>query len=166
MNLLFRSPNDDLIAMQSPIESSDYEGLQLDTRAVDNTDKTLNPFQGYSDEKAYLSKTTEIRGPQRSHDFTATTGDGVGSAGTGDSVVSSEPKRRICGLRRQFFWILFSVLFAVIVVAAIVGGLVGGRHSSAANPTALAPAPAAPNSSAPTPSLSYALLRCHQQALF
>lgn len=145
---------------QSPIESSDYEGLQLDTRAVDNTDKTLNPFQGYSDEKAYLSQTTEIRGPPRSNNSTATTSDGVGSAGTGDSSESSKPKKRICGLRRPSFWILFSVLLAIIIVAAIVGGLVGGRHSSAANSIAHDPASAAPSSPASNSSLSYVLLRC------
>ncbi|SLM37184.1 hypothetical protein LPUS_06915 [Lasallia pustulata] len=140
---------------KSPVDSSDYEGLQLDTRAVDNTDKTLNPFQGYSDEKAYLSQTTAIRGPPRSNNSAATTTDGVVSAVTDDSIASPEPKKRICGLRRQTFWILLSVILAIAVVAAIVGGLVGGlRHSSAAKSNAHAPAPAATSSSAPTPTLA------------
>ena len=66
-----------------------------------------------------------------------------------------EPKpRRICGLRRRTFWIVFVVLLALVIVAAIVGGVVGGmKHSSDTSPpsTSAAPASAAPTASgAPT----------------
>ena len=145
---------------QSPIDSSDYEGLQLDTRAVDNTDKNLNPFQGYGDEKAYLSQSTEARGRQRSPKSTATTTDGAGSAGTEDSIVPPEPKKRRCGVRRRTFCILFGVILAITIAAAIVGGVVGGRrHPSATKSTSHAPAPAAPSPSASPANLPYVLVR-------
>lgn len=60
--------------------------------------------------------------------------------------------RRICGLRRRTFWILFMVVLAVIIAAAIVGGVVGGmKHSSSDISAPTTPAPAAPIASlAPT----------------
>lgn len=61
-----------------------------------------------------------------------------------------EPRtRRICGLRRGLFWLMFGVVLALVIVAAVVGGVVGGsRHSSkpsvapGSNPPAV---PANPN---------------------
>lgn len=60
--------------------------------------------------------------------------------------------RRICGLRRRTFSILFMALLAVIIAAAIVGGVVGAMdHSSSNIATPASPAPAAPTASlAPT----------------
>lgn len=67
--------------------------------------------------------------------------------------VPPEPTpRRICGLRRRTFWILFVVVLAVIIAAAIVGGVVGGtRTSSSAISAPSTTAPVAPIASlAPT----------------
>ena len=61
-----------------------------------------------------------------------------------------DPKpRRICGMRRRTFWILFTILLAVIVVAAIVGGVIGGmKHPSNTSAPSTTAAPAA--AAAPT----------------
>ncbi len=56
--------------------------------------------------------------------------------------------RKICGLRRRTFWILFMALLAVIIAAAIVGGVVGGmKHSSSDTSASSTPASAAPTAS-------------------
>ena len=60
---------------------------------------------------------------------------GTEQKGFADSIGSPpEPRvRRICGLRRGVFWLLFGIVLAVVIVAAVVGGVVGGtRHSSGA----------------------------------
>lgn len=63
--------------------------------------------------------------------------------------------RRICGLRRRAFLILFIVLLAVIIVAAIVGGVVGGTKQSSSGTSA--PAPAAAPTASVTPTVNGAL---------
>lgn len=59
-----------------------------------------------------------------------------------------EPRtRRICGLRRGMFWLMFGIVLAVVIVAAVVGGVVGGtRHSSSNGDQGFTgPAPASGN---------------------
>ena len=75
-------------------------------------------------------------------------------------VPPSKPKRRkICGLRRRNFWILFAVIFAMIVAAAIIGGAIAGTRKTASSSTEPDTTPASPAaSSTPVPSKGSPLL--------
>ncbi|KAL8819577.1 MAG: hypothetical protein Q9223_002021 [Gallowayella weberi] len=126
----------------------DYEGLELDTRAGDGADKHLDHtkplpdlkrWQEEEDDKRYLDEkqiiqTNEV--PQSSPNSP----DSLSpySKGIHDPMGSPpEPRtRRICGLRRGLFWLMFGIVLALVIVAAVVGGVVGGtRRSSRSTPS-------------------------------
>lgn len=69
-------------------------------------------------------------------------------------VPPPEPKRRkICGLRRRNFWILFAVILAMVIAAAIIGGAIAGTRKTASSNTRPGGTPGSPAASAtPTPS--------------
>ena len=122
---------------QSPIELSDYQGLQLDTRAGDITEKYVDA------EKASIAE-AEARDLARSRSSAASTADA--------SRAPSAREKRICGLRRQLFWIILANILVIILVAAgvggVVGGVVGSRHkktTSASTPSSSSSGPASPN---------------------
>ncbi|KAL8832951.1 MAG: hypothetical protein Q9170_004632 [Blastenia crenularia] len=135
---------------QPPAPRLDYEGLELDTRAGDGLDKHLDhtkplpdlrKWQDEEENKRYLNEKQMIQAhevPQSSPTSPESSMGVLSPLGTeqksfGDSMGSPpEPRaRRICGLRRGIFWLLFGIVLAVIIVAAVVGGVVGGtRHSS------------------------------------
>ena len=75
-------------------------------------------------------------------------------------VPPPEPKRRkICGLRRRNFWMLFAMILAMIVAAAIIGGAIAGTRKTASPSTSPDAASASPVASAtPTPSEGTTLL--------
>lgn len=123
---------------QSPVERGVYEGLQLDTREK----------AGFDDHQAWMSSDKlkkELEGLQASP--VATHGNHYYRSGGKpmmiDEVVADPDanERRICGMRRRSFWILFAVILTIIVTAAIIGGVVGGTRKR--NPPATAP-PAPP----------------------
>ncbi|KAI4238715.1 MAG: hypothetical protein LQ349_000897 [Xanthoria aureola] len=126
----------------------DYEGLELDTRAGDGAEKHLDHtkplpdlkrWQDEEENKRYLNEKQMIDAhevPQSS----PTTDTSMGALSPRaphpkgfDHPVGSPPEprtRRICGLRRGLFWLMFGVVLALVIVAAVVGGVVGGtRHS-------------------------------------
>ena len=141
---------------QSPVDAWDYEGLQLDTRAKENLDKTLDDSkpQGFMDDdfddtNNYLNEkqahrdmvtTQEFLGPGSPDSaFGPTASPGISPLTPGmpnpkklvESVTTapgSPPplKRRICGLRPRHFWELFALALMVVITAAIIGGVVGG----------------------------------------
>ncbi|KAI4199226.1 MAG: hypothetical protein LQ348_001922 [Seirophora lacunosa] len=135
---------------QPPAPRLDYEGLEVDTRAGDGLDKHLDPskplpdlrkWQEEEENKRYLNEKQMIQAhevPQStptSPDSTmgVPSPHGTEQKGFGDPMGSPpEPRiRRICGLRRGIFWLMFGIVLAVVIVAAVVGGVVGGtRHSS------------------------------------
>lgn len=128
------------IDTQSPVERGDYEGLQLDMREK----------RGFDNHQAWTSSDKlkkELEGLQASP--VATHGNhyyrSAGRPALAEEVVT-DPKandRRICGMRRRAFWILFSIILAIIAIAAIIGGAVGGtrRHTP---PPATSPPPPLP----------------------
>jgi len=176
----------------------DYEGLQVDTRAMDNIEKHLDPLHSHQlkvpreSNEIYLTE-KEIRVDDNGNDSPTSTDSAMDSAmdstmtGTmtsamgGTTIVPESPMtpaktkmmddkiplppepspRKLCGLRRWTFWILFIVLLAVIIAAAIVGGVVGGMKHSSSGTSALSapstPAPAA--AAAPTVPTVDGLLR-------
>ena len=59
-------------------------------------------------------------------------------------------KHRICGLKRQYFWVLAGLTLGVILAAAVIGGVLGGirarnRQSSPAPPPLTNNTPQAPS---------------------
>ena len=140
-----------LTKTQSPVNGGDYEGLQVDTRAKDSTDKHLDPQKGpqlkrdwsdvddgeaYLNEKQIASVGQIERGGQSpiSPGNTLVADPETPYPKTMDSDVAirsgSPPEPRvwkICGLRRRNFWILFGTILAVIIVVSIIGGVLGGR---------------------------------------
>lgn len=133
-----------------PAQRLDYEGLELDTRAGDGADKHLDhtkplpdlrKWQEEEDNDRYLNEKQMIQAhevPQASptspqSSMGVLSPHDVQTKGLPDPMGSPpEPRaRRICGLRRGVFWLLFGIVLAVVIVAAVVGGVVGGtRHSS------------------------------------
>lgn len=139
----------------------DYEGLQVDTRAQDSTDKHLDllkappkPKRQRESNDVYFTE-KEIRVDEKPQDSPTSMDSPMDSTLTsamaGTTMVPETPctpakmktmddelplppdpkPRRICGMRKRSFWVLFVVLLALIVAAALVGGIVGGmRHSS------------------------------------
>ncbi|KAL8771695.1 MAG: hypothetical protein Q9209_002886 [Squamulea sp. 1 TL-2023] len=143
----------------------DYEGLELDTRAGDGAEKHLDHtkplpdlkrWQQEEDNKRYLNEKQMIDAhevPQSSPNspdtsMGALSPQGPHSKGFDDYMCSPpEPRvRRICGLRRGLFWLMFGIVLALIIVAAVVGGVIGGtKHSSrpSSNPSPSTAPPAA-----------------------
>lgn len=63
--------------------------------------------------------------------------------------------RKICGMRRRNFWILFAIVLGIIVIAAIVGGAIAGTRKTTTPPPStesVAPAVTTPAAATPTPS--------------
>ncbi|KAL9596182.1 MAG: hypothetical protein Q9219_005968 [cf. Caloplaca sp. 3 TL-2023] len=135
---------------QTPAPRLDYEGLELDTRAGDGVEKHLDhtkplpdlkKWQEDEENSRYLNEKQMIQAheiPQSSPTSPESSTGILSPQGTQHKgfAESLEPPpapraRRICGLRRGIFWLLFGIVLAVIIVAAVVGGVVGGtRHSS------------------------------------
>lgn len=132
---------------KSPVDRVEYEGLQLDTRAKDSREKHLDPLsvprrlRGQDDS----DNEDDILGEKQAVvDISPTSPSSPSSTGSVDRGTPvpilpdksagwpPAPKvRRICGVRRRNFWIIFGVVLAIVVAAAVIGGAVGGtRHSS------------------------------------
>ncbi|KAL8755414.1 MAG: hypothetical protein Q9199_003667 [Rusavskia elegans] len=139
----------------------DYEGLELDTRAGDGSEKHLDHtkplpdlkrWQYEEENKRYLNEKQMIDAhevPQSSPTTDTSMGAlsprGPHPKGFNHPMGSPpEPRtRRICGLRRGLFWLMFGIVLALVILAAVVGGVVGGtRHSTKPSPDP-GPAPAA-----------------------
>ncbi|KAL9016972.1 MAG: hypothetical protein Q9185_005667 [Variospora sp. 1 TL-2023] len=139
---------------QPPAPRLDYEGLEVDTRAGDGLDKHLDPskplpdlrkWQEEEENKCYLNEKQMIQAHEVPQSTPTSPDSSMGvlspqvteQKGFGDPMGSPpEPRtRRICGLRRGTFWLIFGIVFAVVIVVAVVGGVVGGtrRASSASN---------------------------------
>lgn len=132
----------------------DYEGLEVDTRAGDGLDKHLDPskplpdlrkWQEEEENKCYLNEKQMIQAHEVPQSTPTSPDSSMGVLSPqateqkefGDPMGSPpEPRtRRICGLRRGTFWLIFGIVFAIVIVVAVVGGVVGGtrRASSASN---------------------------------
>lgn len=128
---------------QSPVERNVYEGLQLDMRekrgfdehsAWTGSDKLKKELEGLQASPVATHGNHYYRSPARPVQV---------------EEVVTDPRaneRRICGMRRKAFWILFSVILAIIVIAAVIGGAVGGtrRQSPPSPPPATSPPPPLP----------------------
>ncbi|KAL9002016.1 MAG: hypothetical protein Q9188_005033 [Gyalolechia gomerana] len=129
---------------QLPAQRLDYEGLELDTRAGDGADKHLDhtkplpdlrKWQQEEENNRYLNEKQMIQAHEVPQPSPTSPQSSMGvlsphdtqAKGLGCSMGSPpEPRaRRICGLRRGIFWLLFGIVLAVIIVAAVVGGVVG-----------------------------------------
>ncbi|KAL8691677.1 MAG: hypothetical protein Q9218_003152 [Villophora microphyllina] len=142
-----------MVQQQSPIERYSHEGLELDTRAGDGSDKHLDhskplpdlkKWQEEEENSRYLNEKQMIQAHEvpQSSPTSAESSMGMMSPQTPqrkmmDDPMGSPPEprtRRICGLRRGIFWLLFALVLALVIVAAVVGGVVGGtRHSQSNN---------------------------------
>ncbi|KAL8674315.1 MAG: hypothetical protein Q9168_001308 [Polycauliona sp. 1 TL-2023] len=141
---------------QSSTTGWPYDGLELDTRAGDGAEKHLDHtkplpdlkrWQLEEDNKRYMNEKQMIdlhEVPQTSPTTDTSTSMGALSPrgppkkDFGHPMGSApEPRtRRICGLRRGLFWLMFGIVLALVIVAAVVGGVVGGtRHSSTSKPS-------------------------------
>ena len=134
-----------------PVGSSDYEGLQLDTRAKDQIEKDLDTNQdvkspvspeqyhlGWDDEKKLLwarearemrdarSPTSDEPGPVSAISTSAPTFPAL----TNDPETLSERQpQRICGLRPGWFWTILALILASMIIAAILGGVLTAQQS-------------------------------------
>lgn len=131
---------------QSPVDKWDCDGLQVDTRARDNTEKHLERGAHFlrnnveSDDEAnylYEKETAAFERPQASPQSPSSTtvlNRGTSSVKATDVVAGlpPEPKfRKIGGVRRRHFWIGFGIALAMVIAAAVAGGVIGAtRHSS------------------------------------
>ena len=160
---------------QSPIDRTDYEGLQLDTRAKDETEKTLSPIRDndspqspqehqfdYNDEKAIIAQREfeEARRngvPMMVHQTSnppSPIDNARESEGLEAVVPAPKPRvQRICGLRQRHFWISFCSILAIVVVAAVIGGIAAKTRRG--SPSSQSP-PAANSTPNSTPSNSSA----------
>lgn len=134
----------------------DYEGLQLDTRAKDSTEKHLNPLKApqglrdpddsdneddfpryVSEKQAAVDTPAAVSCPTTSTTSTTAELRGNPIPVLPDDIAGSNPEskvRRTCGMRHRHFWIVFGIVCAIIISAAVIGGAVGGtRHSSSAS---------------------------------
>ena len=185
----------------------DYGGLEVDTRAADNTDKHLDPYRvpkpkrPSEDNDIYLhEKEIHVEERESGQDSPSSTGSPIDGGTMGgatmvpetpctpgkpcthegntgrpclysyDSDVKEKPlemvvqvsppepkPRKICGMRRRNFWILFAVVLGIIVIAAIVGGAIAGtRKTMTPSPPpsteSVVPAVTTPAAVIPTPS--------------
>ena len=147
----------DLMDDQAPVDSSDYEGLQLDTRARDQTEKDLDtsqeatsqfsPDQYHSvwDDKKLLwareagevrdtrSPTSDVPAPVSGISTRAPT---FPTINNDSEPLSTRKPQRICGLRPIWFWILLTTILASMVIAAILGGVLTARENHTQSTTA------------------------------
>ncbi|MCJ1256750.1 hypothetical protein MMC24_004574 [Lignoscripta atroalba] len=139
----------DFTLEKSTIDKCDYEGLQLDTRAHDSTEKDLDttksrrsPRHGqaeYSDEKNFITETEarEAAGLDDTPESATSTVDLTKPTMINDDDGGApKPKvQRMCGLRRRYFWTFFGLVLTIITVAAVVGGILGARQSASSAPS-------------------------------
>ncbi|KAL9030320.1 MAG: hypothetical protein Q9196_001548 [Gyalolechia fulgens] len=130
---------------QLPAHRLDYEGLELDTRAGDGADKHLDhtkplpdlrKWQHEEENNRYLNEKQMIQAHEipLSSPTSPQSSMGVRSPLATQAIAFADPVgsppeprlRRICGLRRGIFWLVFGIVLAVVIVAAVVGGVVGG----------------------------------------
>lgn len=142
----------------------------MDTRAGDGLDKHLDSskptpdlrkWQQEEDNQRYLNEKQMIQAHELPQSSPTSPDSSMGvlspheteQKGFGEPMgCPPEPRtRRIWGLRRGIFWLMFGIVLAVVIVAAVVGGVVGGtRHSSSSssankNQNPGTPAPASGN---------------------
>ena len=159
------------LRLQAPVDRTDYEGLQLDTRARDESAKDhTNPHElespqspdnyhlDYSDEKAMIarreaeeaSKAGMAAAVQEAPSPMTSNGDRYSSAGL-EAVIDEPPRprvQRICGLRQIHFWISFCLILAIIVIVAIIGAVVArSKHTSSSTTPPLPSGTSSANSS-------------------
>ena len=159
---------------QSPVDK-DYEGLQLDDRArnpekyLDDSkpqgmlDDDFDDHMNYINEKqAHGGLGFHPNGNPTSPDpsYTAYGGTtlspstpGVGKPFDTRSNLASGPgsekqERRICGLKRRYFWGLAGLALGVVLAGALIGGLVGGLKARKKHTPP--PAPPANNTQGPS----------------
>ncbi|KAL8700798.1 MAG: hypothetical protein Q9201_005255 [Fulgogasparrea decipioides] len=143
-------PEQELKAEQrSPTQRLSHEGLELDTRAGDGHDKHLDhskplpdlrKWQEEEENKRYLNEKQMIQAHEvpQSSPTSPESSMGVLSPQEPQPKVFNDPMgsppaprtRRICGLRRGMFWLMFGIVLALVIVAAVVGGVVGGTKRS------------------------------------
>ena len=103
----------------SPMEPSDYHGLQLDTRAKDNRNKSVDP------RKAFIAEVeAKELGGRPSCTSAASTVDPPLGAG----------EKRTCGLPRRYFWIILTGVLIIVILAAVIGGVVGASRRDTSIP--------------------------------
>ncbi|MCJ1430016.1 hypothetical protein MMC29_007931 [Sticta canariensis] len=129
---------------KSPVDRVDFEGLQIDTRAKDVTEKCLDPLtvhRGWRDRD--LKNEDHLSGKQATAETFLTSPTSSSSTTTGFErglrapIRADEPAgppptpkaRRICGTHRRNFWVIFGILLAIVVIAAVIGGAVAGSQS-------------------------------------
>ncbi|MCJ1432568.1 hypothetical protein MMC27_001925 [Xylographa pallens] len=140
-----------------PIDRSDYEGLQLDTRARDQIEKDLDTSQdvkcpispdqfhlGWDDEKKLLwarearevrdarSATSDEPGPVSAISTRAPT---FPTLSNDTETMSTRKPQRICGLRPRWFWTILALILASMIIAAILGGVLTARQSHTSTTT-------------------------------
>ena len=130
----------------------------MDTRAEDSTDKHLDPEKsslglrdrgGFNDHEAYLNEKQIATMDESERDGESPISPGgtlvadpgtrrpktIDDAATIGPGSPPEPRlRKICGIRRRNFWIIFGGALATIIAAAIIGGVGGGRRMQTAPP--------------------------------
>ncbi|KAL9123166.1 MAG: hypothetical protein Q9187_000282 [Circinaria calcarea] len=131
---------------KAPVDRTDYEGLQLDTRAKDETEKHLDaepelespqsPEQcqvDCLDEKAIIAQREAEEG-RRSRAAMTTVEEAqspltprvehLSHNGLEAVIPATQPRvRRICGLRQKHFLISFVLILAIVILAAVLGGV-------------------------------------------
>lgn len=139
----------------------------MDTRAADGLEKHLDQskplpdlrkWQEEEENNRYLNEKQMIQAheiPQSTPTSPDSSTGALSPQGTEQkgfgAPLDPPPKprtRRICGLGRGMFWLLFGIVLAVIIVVAVIGGVVGGARppSSSSNvPDSSRPAPASGN---------------------
>ncbi|KAL9609581.1 MAG: hypothetical protein Q9167_005654, partial [Letrouitia subvulpina] len=142
------------------MDQREYGGLEVDTRMKEGRDKQIDSSKPPptlrknedEDHGRYLNEKQMIQAHEipQSTPTSATSGSSMGSLGpntprlkTIEESIDSCPEpedRRICGLRRRNFWVLFAVILVLVIVAAVVGGVVGGTRRSSSNPSSPNPA--------------------------
>ena len=153
--------------LKSPLESSDYAGLQLDTEAQernrreDGGDRPRSmmksaayPYRehtGYGNEKGFEAGGSDEESPPRpapSYEPPIPKIDGAMKETLSPDPERTTKDRRICGLNRLKLIILLVTVLIIVIVAAVVGGVVGSRNAAGSS-TSL-PAPSTTVSSRPT----------------
>ena len=130
----------------------------MDTRAREITDKHLDPAKPFKlnrgrasrDHKHGYFNEKEVgfdeKGQMRMHMASSDSPNSPSSTMVGgdsphdlhqksiDELVGKPPPpgdRKICGLRRRTFWVVFAVCLMAIVAAAVIGGVLGARRRDA-----------------------------------
>lgn len=123
----------------------------MDTRKKDSVNTRTSALRGRQDlqdqydsdhEENHLSEKQAI--VQQPQDYASSTssassaGRAVVDRGTSIVVLPNEsaksgsmPKvRRVCGVRRRNFWVIFGLVLTTVIAAAVIGGTVGGTGHS------------------------------------